>query len=115
MSDVSCLRCCVRGRRRGSHTPPWSNFTLHPPHKVAKADPSVLKPELVEVVSSALAGYAEETLSLVDFCELLDASVKKLLSEGGPTAHLFASGEKKARPKPDDQAGVAKFITARPL
>lgn len=66
-----------------------------PPRKVAKADPSVLKPELVEVVTSALAGHAEETLGLVDFCELLDASVESLLSEGGPTAHLFAPGEKR--------------------
>eukprot|EP00752_Nemacystus_decipiens_P010879 g9672.t1 len=66
----------------------WQEMTL----EVAKADPSVLKPELVEVVTSALAGHAEETLGLVDFCELLDASVENLLSEGGPTAHLFASG-----------------------
>lgn len=54
----------------------------------------MLKPELVGVVTSALAGHDEETLGLADFCELLDASVENLVSEGGPTAHLFAPGER---------------------
>lgn len=60
---------------------------------MAKADPSVLKPELVPVVTSALAGHGDETLSLLGFCELLDAAVENLACAGGPTAHLFAPGE----------------------
>lgn len=54
----------------------------------------MLKPELIPLVTSALAGHVDETLDLADFCELLDASVENLMSEGGPTAHLFAYGEK---------------------
>ncbi|CAM9551229.1 unnamed protein product, partial [Scytosiphon promiscuus] len=66
----------------------WQEMKL----EVAKADPTVLKPELVEVVTAALARLGDKsgTLSLFDFCELLDASVENLVSAGGPTAHLFA-------------------------
>lgn len=60
----------------------------------------MLKPELVGVVTSALAGHVEETLGLADFCELLDASAENLASEGGPTAHIFAPGERRAVPHP---------------
>lgn len=45
-------------------------------------------------------------LDLIDFCELLDASMERLLAWGGPTAHLFAT------PAPGmimaAQAGVSK-------
>lgn len=65
--------------------------SVHPlPKQVAKADPSVLKPELADIVASALAGHKEETLGLRDFCTLLDASMETLATTRGPTAHLFA-------------------------
>ncbi|CAM9834157.1 unnamed protein product, partial [Laminaria digitata] len=100
----------------------WQDMTL----EVAKADLSVLKPELVAIVTSALAGHAEEILSLVDFCELLDASVETLVTTGGPMAHLFAPGsgrsaagdrpaavEAAARAARDEEA-EAKELTFRP-
>lgn len=58
---------------------------------MAKADPSVLKPDLIGLVTSALAGHDGEVLSLSDFCELLDASVENHVVNGGPMAHLFSS------------------------
>lgn len=50
----------------------------------------------------------------MDFCELLDASVENLLSEGGPTAHLFASGEKGGS-QADAKLTVLRTVEARPV
>ncbi|CBJ28650.1 hypothetical protein Esi_0117_0009 [Ectocarpus siliculosus] len=87
----------------------WQEMTL----EVAKADPSVLKPELVPVVTSALAGHGEETLSLLGFCELLDAAVENLASAGGPTAHLFAPGAGRSAAGADRAAAAAAAKAAR--
>ncbi|CAM9553220.1 unnamed protein product, partial [Ectocarpus sp. 4 AP-2014] len=87
----------------------WQEMTL----EVAKADPSVLKPELVPVVTSALAGHGDETLSLLGFCELLDAAVENLTSAGGPTAHLFAPGAGRSAAGAGRAAAAAAAKAAR--
>ncbi|CAM9220195.1 unnamed protein product [Ascophyllum nodosum] len=67
----------------------WQEMTL----EVAKADPSVLKPELVDIVASALAGHGRETLGLREFCEILDASLRNATTRG-PTAHFFSTPDR---------------------
>lgn len=70
----------------------------------------MLKPELIEIVTSALAGCGGETLALSDFCELLDASVENLVTAGGPTAHLFASGAGKSAVGAGRAAAAARAV-----
>ena len=74
-----------------SPPPPPSLLTLS--SQVAKADPSVLKPELVDIVASALAGHGRETLGLREFCEILDASLRNATTRG-PTAHFFSTPDR---------------------
>ena len=62
-------------------------------------------------MSSALAGKQGKTLSLSDFCELLDAYVETLVTTGGPMAHLFAPGLGRAT-APDRPAVVAAAARA---
>lgn len=90
--------------------PPFPPPSIRYRAQVAKADPSVLKPELADIVASALAGHKEETLGLRDFCTLLDASVETLATTRGPTAHLFAPDGGRSTSVAEAEAAAAERV-----
>ncbi|CAN0356733.1 unnamed protein product, partial [Discosporangium mesarthrocarpum] len=68
-------------------TDDWQHMIL----EVDRADPTVLRPEVIPLVTTALEGHRDkgETLNLAEFCRLLDHAVSSLALRG-PTTHMLA-------------------------